>query len=412
MPDTIAPYRADEVGSLLRTAPLKEARAKREKSEITAARLAAVEDEEIRKITRKQEEVGLKLATDGEFRRSWWHFDFFGGLKGVEIYQAEQGIQFKGVQTSARAVRVTGKLDFPADHPMLEHFKFLKANTKATPKMTIPAPPVLHLRNGRNAVSSGIYPEMDAFFEDLGIVYGKAIKAFYEAGCRYLQLDDTTWGYLCSADEREKVRARGEDPGALPGIYARTINAALKSKPADMVVTTHVCRGNFRSRWISEGGYEPVAEQLLAGIDYDGYFLEYDTDRAGGLEPLRLQWASSPPRPATWRRRTTSSAASTRPPGTPRSTSSASPPSAASPPPRKAMSSPRMSSGPSSAWWWRSPARCGASSAPLAFSCMIVLARIIEGCGLVRGGWPPSPDRAAVRSEVARRERESPRGAF
>jgi len=288
MPDTIAPYRADEVGSLLRTAPLKEARAKREKSEITAARLAAVEDEEIRKITRKQEEVGLKLATDGEFRRSWWHFDFFGGLKGVEIYQAEQGIQFKGVQTSARAVRVTGKLDFPADHPMLEHFKFLKANTKATPKMTIPAPPVLHLRNGRNAVSSGIYPEMDAFFEDLGIVYGKAIKAFYEAGCRYLQLDDTTWGYLCSADEREKVRARGEDPGALPGIYARTINAALKSKPADMVVTTHVCRGNFRSRWISEGGYEPVAEQLLAGIDYDGYFLEYDTDRAGGLEPLRF----------------------------------------------------------------------------------------------------------------------------
>jgi 5-methyltetrahydropteroyltriglutamate--homocysteine methyltransferase len=289
MPDTIAPYRADEVGSLLRTAPLKEARARREKGEITPAELGAVEDEEIRKIARKQEEVGLKLATDGEFRRSWWHFDFFGGLDGVEVYQAEQGIQFKGIQTSARAVRVTGKLDFPADHPMLEHFRFVKATTTSvTPKMTIPAPSVLHLRNGRGTVSSGVYPEMGAFFDDLGTLYGKAIKAFYDAGCRYLQLDDTTWGYLCSADEREKVRARGEDVDALPGIYARTINAALKSKPADMVVTTHVCRGNFRSHWISEGGYEPVAEQLLAGIDYDGYFLEYDTDRAGGLEPLRF----------------------------------------------------------------------------------------------------------------------------
>jgi 5-methyltetrahydropteroyltriglutamate--homocysteine methyltransferase len=288
MPDTTAPYRADEVGSLLRTAPLKEARARRERGEITPAELAAVEDAEIRKMVKKQEEVGLQLATDGEFRRSWWHFDFFGGLDGVEVYQAEQGIQFKGVQTSARAVRVTGKLGFPADHPMLEHFKFLKANTKVTPKMTIPSPAVLHLRNGRNAVSTGIYPEMGAFFEDLGTVYGKAIKAFYDAGCRYLQLDDTTWGYLCSQDEREKVRARGEDADALPGIYARTINAALKSKPADMVVTTHVCRGNFRSRWISEGGYEPVAEVLLGAIDYDGYFLEYDTDRAGGLEPLRV----------------------------------------------------------------------------------------------------------------------------
>jgi 5-methyltetrahydropteroyltriglutamate--homocysteine methyltransferase len=288
MSDTIAPYRADEVGSLLRTAPLKQARTRREKGEITAAQLAAVEDEEIRRIVKKQEEVGLKLATDGEFRRSWWHFDFFGGLEGVEIYQAEQGIQFKGIQTSARAVRVTGKLDFPADHPMLEHFKFLKANAQATPKMTIPAPPVLHLRNGRSAVSSGIYPEMGAFFEDLGVIYGKAIKAFYDAGCRYLQLDDTTWGYLCSADEREKVRARGEDVDALPGIYAKTINAALTSKPADMIVTTHVCRGNFRSHWISEGGYEPVAELLLGGVDYDGFFMEWDTARAGGLEPLRF----------------------------------------------------------------------------------------------------------------------------
>jgi 5-methyltetrahydropteroyltriglutamate--homocysteine methyltransferase len=289
MPDTTAPYRADEVGSLLRTPRLKEARARREKGEITAAQLKAVEDEEIRKIVKKQEEVGLKLATDGEFRRSWWHFDFFQDFKGAEIYKGEQGIQFKGIQTAARAVRVTGKLDFPADHPMLEHFKFLKANARVTPKMTIPAPTVLHFRNERQAISTDAYPDLGAFFEDLGKAYGKAIKAFYDAGCRYLQLDDTTWGYLCSAEQRAQAKARGYDNvDELPGIYAKTINAALKSKPADMVITTHVCRGNFRSHWISEGGYGPVAEQLLGGVDYDGFFMEWDTERAGGLEPLRF----------------------------------------------------------------------------------------------------------------------------
>jgi methionine synthase II (cobalamin-independent) len=288
MPDTTAPYRADEVGSLLRTAPLKEARARREKGEITPAQLKAVEDEEIRKIVKKQEEAGLKLATDGEFRRSWWHFDFFDGLKGAEIYQADQGIQFKGTVTTAKALRITGKLDFPADHPMLEHFKFLKAAAKVTPKMTIPSPSVMHFRGGRSTISSGAYPDLDTFFNDLGTVYGKAIRAFYDAGCRYLQLDDTVWAYLCSKQERDLAKGRGEDVEKLPGLYARTINAALKSKPADMVVTTHVCRGNFRSAWISEGGYEPVAEQLLGGVDYDGFFMEWDSERAGGLEPLRF----------------------------------------------------------------------------------------------------------------------------
>ncbi len=287
MPDTIAPYRADEVGSLLRTAPLKEARAKREKGEISAERLAAVEDEEIRKIIRKQEEVGLKLATDGEFRRSWWHFDFFWMLKGCERVTTSQGIQFHGVQTKAESLKVTGKLDFPADHPMIEHFKFLKANTKVEPKMTIPSPAVMHFRGGRGAIGKDVYPDLDGYFDDLGKVYGKAIKAFYDAGCRYLQLDDTVWSYLCSENERKLARERGEEVDRLPGIYAKVINAALKSKPADMTITTHVCRGNFRSTWIAEGGYEPVAELLLAGVDYDGYFLEYDTDRAGGLEPLR-----------------------------------------------------------------------------------------------------------------------------
>jgi len=288
MPDTTAPYRADEVGSLLRPPALKEARARRERGEITAAQLQAVEDEEIRQVVKKQEEVGLKLATDGEFRRSWWHFDFFDGLKGAEIYKAEQGIQFKATVTQAKGLRITGKLDFPADHPFLEHFKFLKANSRLTPKMTIPSPSVMHFRGGRSTISPAAYPEMDAYFDDLGKLYGKAIKAFYNAGCRYLQLDDTVWAYLCSGQELELAKGRGEDVATLPAIYARTINAALKSKPADMVMTTHVCRGNFRSSWIAEGGYEPVAEQLLGGTDYDGYFMEWDTERAGGLEPLRF----------------------------------------------------------------------------------------------------------------------------
>jgi 5-methyltetrahydropteroyltriglutamate--homocysteine methyltransferase len=288
MPTATAPYRADHVGSFLRTQPLKDARARREKGEITPAQLKAVEDEEVRKIARKQEEVGLQLATDGEFRRAWWHFDFYQGLTGVEIYQADQGIQFKGIQTKPQALRVVGKLDFPASHPMVEHFKFLKGATKVTPKMTIPSPSVLHFRGGRKSISTQVYPEIGAYFDDLGKLYGKAIKAFYDAGCRYLQLDDTVWAYLCSKEQMEQAKARGEDIDKLAATYAKVINTALKSKPADMTITTHVCRGNFRSTWISEGGYEPVAELLLGGVDYDGFFLEYDSDRAGGLEPLRF----------------------------------------------------------------------------------------------------------------------------
>jgi 5-methyltetrahydropteroyltriglutamate--homocysteine methyltransferase len=171
---------------------------------------------------------------------------------------------------------------------MLEHFRFLKATTDVMPKMTIPSPSVMHFRGGRGAIDKDIYLDMQVYFDDLGKVYAKAIRAFYDAGCRYLQLDDTVWAYLCSEKERALARERGEDADRLPAIYAGVINAALKAKPADMVITTHVCRGNFRSTWISEGGYEPVAEQLLGGVNYDGYFLEYDTERAGGLEPLRF----------------------------------------------------------------------------------------------------------------------------
>lgn len=287
---TKPPFRADHVGSLLRSAPLKEARAKHAEGRIDDAALKEVEDREIRKIVAKQAEVGLKMATDGEFRRSWWHFDFLKMLNGVELYQTGEGIQFAGVQTRAENVRVVDKVSFPADHPMLGHFTFLKDTVSPgiTPKMTIPSPSVLHFRGGRDAISRSAYPDLDGFFADLASTYADAVRAFYAAGCRYLQFDDTVWAYLCSADQREKARARGEDVDALPGIYAATINTALAARPADMTITTHVCRGNFRSTWISEGGYEPVAEVLLGKVNYDGYFLEYDTERAGGFEPLRF----------------------------------------------------------------------------------------------------------------------------
>ena len=287
MQRTKAPFRADHVGSFLRPAALKEARAKREQGAITAAELKAVEDREIEKIIKKQEEIGLKLATDGEFRRSWWHFDFLGMLDGVELYESDQGIQFRGVQTKAQSLRIVGKVGF-SNHPMLEHFKFLKAHTSVLPKMTIPAPPVLHFRLAKDGIKKDVYPDLDGFFHDLGQAYKQAVKGFYDAGCRYLQFDDTVWAYLCSQEELRKARERMSNVDQLQGIYARVINAALEGKPADMVITTHVCRGNFRSTWISEGGYEPVAETLLGMVNYDGYFLEYDSDRAGGFEPLRF----------------------------------------------------------------------------------------------------------------------------
>src|SRR3954451_5296385 len=287
MLNTNPPFRADHVGSILRSAPLKDARAKREKGEITAAQLKAVEDTEIKKIIAKQEEIGLQLATDGEYRRSWWHFDFLEGLGGVEGYEADHGIQFAGVETKARGVKVSSKLHFK-DHPFVDHFRFLKDHTKVTPKMTIPAPSVLHFRGGRKGISKDLYPNLDAFFADLGKTYKDAVAAFYQAGCRYLQFDDTVWAYLCSPKERELAKQRGDDPARLPEIYAKVINTAIKDRPADMMITTHVCRGNFRSTWISEGGYEPVAEVLFGTTNYDGYFLEYDTERAGGFEPLRF----------------------------------------------------------------------------------------------------------------------------
>jgi 5-methyltetrahydropteroyltriglutamate--homocysteine methyltransferase len=287
MQRTKPPFRADHVGSLLRPASLKEARAKHAKGEIGADALKAVEDREIEKVIKKQEEAGLKLATDGEFRRSWWHFDFYKGLAGVELYSTGEGIKFAGVATKAESVRVVGKVDFNG-HPHLDHFRFLKAHTRVTPKMTIPAPSTLHFRQGRQSISTQVYPELDAYFDDVAAAYRKAIRAFYDAGCRYLQLDDTAWSMMCDPGEREKSRQRGDDPASLPEKYAAMTNKALEGRPADMTITMHSCRGNFRSTFIAKGGYEPVADRLLGEVNIDGYFLEYDSDRAGGFEPLRF----------------------------------------------------------------------------------------------------------------------------
>lgn len=289
MQRTTAPFRADTVGSFLRPAPLKLAREQFASGEITAGQLRQVEDDAIRHVVEQQRANGLQVVTDGEFRRAWWHFDFFGDLQGVELFEAEQGIQFNGVQTKAHGLKVTGKVAFNPQHPMLDHFRFLQSVAgDAVAKMTIPSPSVLHFRGGRQVIDATVYPELDAYFADLAQTYKDAIQAFYAAGCRYLQLDDTVWAYLCSTEQQQQIRARGDDPQALARIYADVLNAALADKPADLTVGLHVCRGNFRSTWISEGGYEPVAEILFGRVNVDAFFLEYDNERAGGFEPLRF----------------------------------------------------------------------------------------------------------------------------
>ncbi|MCB1541542.1 MAG: 5-methyltetrahydropteroyltriglutamate--homocysteine S-methyltransferase [Rhodoblastus sp.] len=281
------PFRADQVGSLLRSAPLKAARDKKAKGEISAAELAAIEDEEIKKLIAKQEAIGLEGITDGEYRRSWWHYDFLWNLDGVERIAVDQGIQFAGVQTKAEAPHVMKKIGF-SGHPFVDHFKFLKANTKKTAKQTIPSPSMLHYRGGRKLINMGVYPDMNDFYADLGAAYGKAIKAFGDAGCTYLQLDDVSFAYLCDPEQLKMLRDRGDDPVKQPGIYAGMINKALESKPAGMTVSMHLCRGNFRSTFVASGGYEPVADLLFNQVGVDAYFMEWDTDRAGGFEPLRF----------------------------------------------------------------------------------------------------------------------------
>jgi 5-methyltetrahydropteroyltriglutamate--homocysteine methyltransferase len=282
------PFRADHVGSLLRPAALKQARVKREKGEITADELKKVEDREIEKVIAKQESVGLQSVTDGEFRRAFWNYDFLGALDGVEAYLGERKIRFQGPQPRPMMLRVTGKLGSFSGHPMLEHFRFVKAHTRAVAKMTIPSPTSLHFRYGRDAVPEAIYPAMDDFYADLGQSYRKTVNAFADAGCRYLQLDEVNLAYLCDPALRQQVKDRGDDPELLPSVYAGMINTAISDIPADMTITMHLCRGNFQSTFVASGGYEPVAELLFNTIKVHGYFMEYDTERAGGFEPLRF----------------------------------------------------------------------------------------------------------------------------
>jgi 5-methyltetrahydropteroyltriglutamate--homocysteine methyltransferase len=287
MQRTKPPFRADMVGSLLRTQPLREARERHRRGEMSDAALKAVEDEEIRALIRRQEEIGLKAVTDGEFRRAYWHFDFLEHLDGVTAIEADAGMHFQGGITITKAMRVTGKIGF-SDHPMIEHFRFVKDNTSRVAKMTIPGPSMLHYRGGRKMMNAGLYSDMDAFYADLGAAYAKAVRAFYDAGCRYLQLDDISFAYLCDPNQREMLRQRGDDPDKQPEIYASLVRQALKDKPSDLTVTMHLCRGNFRSTFIASGGYEPIADLLFNTMPIDGYFMEWDTERAGGFAPLRF----------------------------------------------------------------------------------------------------------------------------
>jgi 5-methyltetrahydropteroyltriglutamate--homocysteine methyltransferase len=287
MQRTKPPFRADHVGSLLRSAPVKEAREKRQRGEIGADALKAVEDREVEKIIKKQEEVGLKSITDGEYRRSWWHLDFLWGLDGVERHVMDQGIAFAAVTTRNEGIKVTGKLGF-SSHPMIEHFRFVQAHTSRTPKVTIPAPSAIYGRPSATPIDKAVYPRLDAFFDDLGQAYKKAVRAFADAGCRYLQLDEVFIAMLCDPKYRAQMKDRGDDPEALGPLYGDLINTAMSDIPSDMTITMHLCRGNYRSTFMGAGGYDAEAEVLFNRIKVHGYFMEYDTARAGGFEPLRL----------------------------------------------------------------------------------------------------------------------------
>jgi len=280
------PFRADHVGSLLRPTALKQARERFAKGAIAPAELKAVEDREIEAIIQKQEEVGLKSITDGEFRRSWWHLDFLWGLDGVERHVMNTGVAFAAVTTRNEGVRVVGKLGF-SGHPMLDHFKFLKAHTQRTPKMTIPAPSAIYGRPVATPIDKAAYPNLDAFFDDLGQAYKKAVRAFYDAGCRYLQLDEVFIAMLCDPKYRTQMKDRGDDPDYLGTLYGDLINTAVSDVPDDMTVTMHLCRGNYKSTFMGAGGYDAMQEVLFDRIKVDGYFMEYDTGRAGGFAPLK-----------------------------------------------------------------------------------------------------------------------------
>ncbi len=286
-PRSTPPFRADHVGSLLRPATLKKAREQFAKGEIDAAALKSIEDREIERVIKKQEDAGLQAITDGEFRRSWWHLDFLWGLDGVDKHVMEQGIAFAGVTTRNEGLKITGKLGF-SGHPMIEHFKFVAAHSKRTPKITIPSPSAAYGRPQPTPIDKNVYPKLDVFFDDLGQAYKKAVRAFADAGCRYLQLDEVFIAMLCDPKYRQAIAARGDDPEKMATLYGDLINTAMSDIPAGMTITMHMCRGNYKSTYMGTGGYEAVQEVLFDKIKVHGFFMEYDSERAGGFEPLRM----------------------------------------------------------------------------------------------------------------------------
>ncbi len=285
---TAPPFRADHVGSLLRPAELHEARAKAKRGEMSAEALRALQDKHIREAVAKQESVGIQAITDGEFRRDWWHIDFIHGFDGVELAAGDAygDAKFKNTEEQPPFMTVNSKIRRTRPS-MLDHFKFLKSVAKRTPKFTMPSPAMLHARGDRASLKK-TYPDLDEFWADLTQAYREEIADLYKAGCRYLQIDDTTIAMWGDPKVQEQFRKLGDDPRKDAGMYADAVNAAIRDVPDDMTVAIHTCRGNFKSTWLASGAYADfVAERVFTGLDVDAFFLEYDTERAGGFEPLR-----------------------------------------------------------------------------------------------------------------------------
>lgn len=283
------PFRADHVGSLLRPKAVLEARQRHHNGEISNEELREIEDQHIREVVKKEEAVGLQSITDGEFRRAFFHLDFLEQLDGVSVtgtIEASSDAQEK-VGFTPPKLSVTGKLRH-VKNIQVDDFNYLKSQVTQTPKVSIPSPTMVHFRGGRKAIDIESYPDMDEFFEDLSQCYQDEIDALYQAGCRYIQMDDTNLAYLCDPKMRAGARERGDDPNELPRTYAALINSVIDDRPDDLTVCVHLCRGNFRSTWFAQGSYEPVAEVLFKELNVDAYFLEYDDERSGDFAPLRF----------------------------------------------------------------------------------------------------------------------------
>ena len=289
-----APFRADHVGSLLRSEAVHTARRRYNATSIgpngftTTEELRAVEDEAIKDVVDLQESLGLMAVTDGEYRRWFWHFDFMGALSGVELVERDEGVQFHGMQIPPIHPTITERINFPDNHPMLGHFRYLASVANAQPKVSIPGPSCCHFRIAKADIAPPEYADVEVLFSDLTKTYSKAVKEFYKAGCRYLQMDDIFFAYLCDPNQREQKKTEGFDPDWLITQYAKVMHDAIADRPDDMVIGMHLCRGNFRSTWAAEGAYDLAADAVFNQTGVDVYFMEYDSERAGSLEPLRL----------------------------------------------------------------------------------------------------------------------------